>query len=68
MWVRTQAGLHSITALGRADRGAGLQAAARQFESFFVSQLLKGMRSANEIFAADVPRRNQLRDACRRLA
>lgn len=49
------AGLHSITALGRADRGAGLQAAARQFESFFVTQLLKGMRSANEIFAADNP-------------
>ena len=49
------AGLHSITALGRADRGAALQAAARQFESFFVSQLLKGMRSANEIFAADNP-------------
>jgi len=49
------AGLNSITRLGRADRGAALQAAARQFESFFVSQLLKGMRSANEIFATDNP-------------
>ena len=49
------AGLDSITTLGRADRGAALEAAARQFESFFVSQLLKGMRSANELFAADNP-------------
>ena len=49
------AGLHSITALGRSDRGAALEAAARQFESFFVSQLLKGMRAASEIFAADNP-------------
>jgi len=49
------AGLRSITALGRSDRGAALEAAARQFESFFVSQLLKGMRAASEIFAADDP-------------
>ena len=49
------AGLNSITALGREDRGAALEAAARQFESFFVAQLLKGMRSANELFATDNP-------------
>ncbi len=49
------AGLNAITALGREDRGAALEAAARQFESFFVSQLLKGMRAANELFAADNP-------------
>jgi len=48
-------GLHSIEALGRRDRAAGLAAAARQFESFFISQLLKGMRAANAAFAIDNP-------------
>ena len=48
-------GLQSITTLGRSDRAAALQAAARQFESFFVAQLLKGMRAANEVFAAGNP-------------
>lgn len=45
------AGLHAIDALGRRDRAAGLAAAARQFESFFVAQLLEGMRAANAVFA-----------------
>lgn len=48
-------GLQSITALGRSDRAASLRAAARQFESFFVSQLLQGMRAANAVLAEDSP-------------
>lgn len=48
-------GLQSISALGRTDRAAALQAAARQFESFFVSQMLSGMRAANGVFADDNP-------------
>jgi flagellar protein FlgJ len=46
-------GLQSITALGRQDRGAALEQVARQFESFFVAQILKGMRAANEVLAVD---------------
>ncbi len=48
-------GLQAIGTLARGDRAAGLQAAARQFESFFVSQMLQGMRAANEVLAADNP-------------
>lgn len=48
-------GLQAIGTLGRSDRAAALQAAARQFESFFISQMLKGMRAANSVFAEDNP-------------
>ena len=48
-------GLQSINTLAKADTGAALGEVARQFESFFVAQLLKGMRAANELFAADDP-------------
>lgn len=48
-------GLQSISALGRTDKGAALEQVARQFESFFISQMLKGMRAANDIFGSDNP-------------
>lgn len=48
-------GLQSINALAKTDSGAALGQVARQFESFFVAQLLKGMRAANELFAEDNP-------------
>ncbi len=48
-------GLQSINALAKTDAGAALGQVARQFESFFVAQLLKGMRAANELFAEDNP-------------
>jgi len=47
------AGVNSLRALGKSDRGAALAHAARQFESMFVSQMLKGMRAANEVLAKD---------------
>lgn len=47
--------LQSITALGKRDRGQALEEVARQFESFFVSQMLKGMRAANSMMSADDP-------------
>ena len=48
-------GLQSINALAKTDSGAALGQVARQFESFFVAQLLKGMRAANELFADGDP-------------
>lgn len=48
-------GLRSITLQGRSDRAGALQAVARQFESFFVSQMLAGMRAANEVLADGNP-------------
>jgi peptidoglycan hydrolase FlgJ len=48
-------GLQSLNALAKADKAGALEQVARQFESFFVAQLLKGMRSANAIFAEDDP-------------
>jgi peptidoglycan hydrolase FlgJ len=47
------AGVNSLRTLGKTDRGAALAHAARQFESMFVSQMLKGMRAANEVLAKD---------------
>lgn len=51
--------LQSITALGKRDRGEALGEVARQFESFFVSQMLKGMRAANSLMSADDPFQTQ---------
>ncbi|MFM7785072.1 MAG: flagellar assembly peptidoglycan hydrolase FlgJ, partial [Gammaproteobacteria bacterium] len=51
--------LQSITALGKRDRGEALGEVARQFESFFVSQMLKGMRAANSMMSADDPFQTQ---------
>lgn len=48
-------GLQSINVLAKTDSGAALGQVARQFESFFLAQLLKGMRAANELFAKDDP-------------
>jgi flagellar protein FlgJ len=48
-------GLSSITALGRTDRGAALDQVARQFESFFVAEILKGVRAANAVLSEDNP-------------
>ena len=52
-------GLQSINRLAKKDRGAAISQVAQQFESFFVSQMLKGMRAANDLLAADDPFQTQ---------
>ena len=52
-------GLQSINKLAKKDRGAAISQVAQQFESFFVSQMLKGMRAANDLLAADDPFQTQ---------
>ncbi len=46
-------GLNAIKQKGKASQDEGLKAVAKQFESLFVHQMLKGMRSANKVFAKD---------------
>jgi len=46
-------GLQSINRLAKKDRGEAISQVARQFESFFVAQMMKGMRAANDVLAAD---------------
>ena len=46
-------GLQSINRLAKKDRGEAISQIARQFESFFVAQMMKGMRAANDVLAAD---------------
>lgn len=46
-------GLEQIKALGRADDPGALKEVAKQFESLFIQQMLKGMRAANAVFAED---------------
>ena len=46
-------GLQSINRLAKKDRGEAIAQVARQFESFFVAQMMKGMRAANDVLAAD---------------
>lgn len=49
--------LNRLTALKTGDRDsdANLKKVAQEFESLFVSQMLKAMRSANEVLAKDNP-------------
>ncbi|MFL0798697.1 MAG: flagellar assembly peptidoglycan hydrolase FlgJ [Cellvibrionaceae bacterium] len=42
--------LQSVKGMGKTDKAAALQQMAKQFESLFVQQMLKSMRSANEVF------------------
>lgn len=45
--------LNAIKLKGKDSRDEGLKAVAKQFESLFVHQMLKGMRAANKEFAKD---------------
>ncbi len=45
------ANLHSITQLGRKNKGQALGKIAEQFESMMVRMMMKSMRSANSVFA-----------------
>lgn len=44
-------GLNALKASARDDKNAALQAVARQFESIFLSEMLKSMRKAGDVFA-----------------
>jgi peptidoglycan hydrolase FlgJ len=46
-------GMESLRAMGRDRDPEALREVARQFESMFVHQMLKNMRSANEVFGQD---------------
>jgi flagellar protein FlgJ len=52
-------GLQSISRLAKKDRGEAISQVAHQFESFFVAQMIKGMRAANDVLAADDPFQTQ---------
>lgn len=45
--------LNQLRQLGAKDEQAALKAAAKQFESVFLQELLKSMRAANEVFEDD---------------
>lgn len=47
--------LNNITALGKKDKAAALEQVAKQFESFFVREMLKSMRAATNVFAESNP-------------
>lgn len=44
-------GLEAVRSLGRKDDPAALKEMAKQFEALFVQQMMKSMRSANDVFA-----------------
>lgn len=44
-------GLNALKTQARTDRKSALEEVARQFEGMFLSQMLKSMRSANEVLA-----------------
>jgi flagellar protein FlgJ len=46
-------GLEQVKALGRDDDPRALKEVAKQFESIFIQQMLKSMRSANAAFSED---------------
>ncbi len=48
-------GLNQLKQLGRKDDAAAIHKVAQQFESMFVSQLLKNMREGNKVFSEDNP-------------
>jgi flagellar protein FlgJ len=43
--------LQNLKALGREDRDQAIEQIAKQFESIFTQQMLKGMRQANDVLA-----------------
>lgn len=47
--------LNNIRRLGNDDQDAALRKIAEQFESMFMSMMLKSMRAANDVFAKDNP-------------
>lgn len=49
------ASLNSITKMGQEDEAAALKQVARQFESMFVTMMLKSMRDANAVFEEGNP-------------
>lgn len=49
------ASLNNITKLGQSDESAALKQIARQFESMFVTMMLKSMRDANAVFEEGNP-------------
>ncbi|WP_148862999.1 flagellar assembly peptidoglycan hydrolase FlgJ [Marinobacter fonticola] len=44
-------GLNALKTQARTDKKAALEQVAKQFESLFMSQMLKSMRSVNDVFA-----------------
>ena len=46
-------GLQGIRALGKNDQEAALKEVAKQFESMFMSMMLKSMRDASDVFSED---------------
>lgn len=49
------ASLNSITKMGQTDESEALKKVAQQFESMFVTMMLKSMRDANAVFEEDNP-------------
>lgn len=49
------ASLNSITKMGQSDEAGALKQVARQFESMFVTMMLKSMRDANAVFEEGNP-------------
>jgi flagellar protein FlgJ len=49
------ASLNSITQMGQTDESEALKQVSRQFESMFVTMMLKSMRDANAVFEEDNP-------------
>jgi flagellar protein FlgJ len=49
------ASLNAITQMGEKDEAAALKQVSRQFESMFVTMMLKSMRDANAVFEEDNP-------------
>lgn len=49
------ASLNAISNVGREDQAEALKQVAHQFESMFISMMLKSMRDANEVFEEDNP-------------
>lgn len=49
------ASLNSITQMGQTDEAEALKKVAQQFESMFVTMMLKSMRDANAVFEEDNP-------------
>lgn len=44
-------GLNALKTQARTDKQAALEQVAKQFESLFLSEMLKSMRKAGEVFA-----------------
>ena len=46
-------GLQSIRSLSKDDQDAAMQKVAQQFESMFISMMMKSMRDASDVFSED---------------